>query len=57
MKTTVTALLLRLLCALSVPLHELGRALGRRPVCRGHDSDGRQILRLLRQIEEGSHAL
>lgn len=53
MKTTVTALLLRLLCALSVLLHELGR----RPVCRGLDSDGRQILRLLRQTEEGSHAL
>ena len=53
----VTALLLRLLCALSVLLHELGRALGFRPVCRGLDSDGRQILRLLRQTEEGSHAL
>ena len=28
-----------------------------RLVCRGLDSDGRQILRLLRQTEEGSHAL
>ncbi len=53
----VTALLLRLLCTPSVLPHEQGRALGRRPVCRGLDSDGRQILRLLRQTEEGSHAL
>ena len=57
MKTIVTVLLLWLLCTLSVLLHELDHALGRRPVCRGLDSDGRQILRLLRQTEEGSHAL